>query len=317
MAGVWRQPQDTWTAYWRTGQTTSLAEGAEPSEALDQHWREFFSELPQGARILDLGAGNGAVTRLAQIVANDQGAAFEITGVDAADVGGRARTQRDAAAPFLAGGVHIEALPYRASSFDAVTSQFGFEYACELDAVRELARVLKPGGKMRLILHARDGAIFAAVSQRLNRLRRITIKSGLIEAILYGAAARTASDKDGEALADMTIASQSDGLTSLLQDAPPKDSALFYTRGLINLWTNRDRYAPAHLFASVSDASDRINAHRERLSAMIETAHSPESLRVLQRLLTYSGVAASPPRAVIDRNSAQIAWLMDGARHSA
>lgn len=314
MVGLWRQAQDPWTPYWRDGRVASLAEGAAPSRALDPYWLEFFAELPPQSSILDLATGNGAVTRLAELVAKGRGVIFDIIGIDAAHVGKRTQPQPDNASPFLAGGIRIEALPYRHASFDAVTSQFGFEYASEIDAAREVARVLRPAGKTRLILHARDGAIFAAISARLNRLRCITVKSGLVETILYGAAARVGDDNEGEALADMTIAGQRNLLASLPQNAPPEDSALFYARGLLDLWSNRERYVPTDLHTSISDASERIKAQEKRLSAMLEAAHSLESLNILGEALSYCGVAASLPRPVTDQDGAQIAWLLDGVR---
>lgn len=315
MAVSWNQSQDIWSAYWRPGQNASLTEGSHPSGALDGHWLEFFSRLPSRARILDLASGNGYVARLAQAAARDRGADFEITGVDSAQITALI-LKHETTAPFLAGGVRIEALPYRPASFDAITSQFGFEYACELDATRELARVLKPAGAVRLILHARDGAIFTATTMRLNRLRQLTIKSGLTDAIVYGAIARACADGDGEALADETLARQRESLTWLRHAPPPEDAALFYADGLIDLWTKRSRYSPAELSTSVSDACRRIHAQTERLNAMLGAAHSHDSLELLRKHLTYCGIATSPPRAALDRDGAQIAWLLDGTRDS-
>ena len=47
-------------------------------------WLAFFSQLPDGARVLDVGTGNGIVAFLARDAAKARGRNFHIEGIDAA-----------------------------------------------------------------------------------------------------------------------------------------------------------------------------------------------------------------------------------------
>lgn len=103
--------------------------------------------LAHGSRILDVGAGEGQIARLAIA-----GGASLVVGVDptrkqivqAAKRGGGVQYGRAVAA----------ALPFSNESFDAAIACLVFEHIDELDAsVAELARVLVPGGRFVLFLN--------------------------------------------------------------------------------------------------------------------------------------------------------------------
>jgi SAM-dependent methyltransferase len=96
------------------------------------------AHAPGGVRVLDLGAGNGWMARRLA-------GSFRVTAldVDAGDTGLGAL--RDVRVARVAGD--LEALPLRASSFDAVVAAASLHYAVDVRAVlAEAARVLRPGG---------------------------------------------------------------------------------------------------------------------------------------------------------------------------
>jgi demethylmenaquinone methyltransferase/2-methoxy-6-polyprenyl-1,4-benzoquinol methylase len=116
------------------------------SFGLDHRWRRRTREALQvgpGQRVLDLAAGTGVSTaELARSGATAIACDFSVGMLTA----GRNRRDRQAV-PFVAGdALH---LPFADASFDAVTISFGLRNVSGVErALRELARVTRPGGRL-------------------------------------------------------------------------------------------------------------------------------------------------------------------------
>jgi ubiquinone/menaquinone biosynthesis C-methylase UbiE len=138
--------------------------------ALFGPWAPLLVEraaLHAGERVLDVACGTGAVARLA---APQVGPAGHVAGLDLNP--GMLAQARAAAPP--AGAVidwregNASALPFDASTFDAVFCQLGFQYFPDRQqAAREMRRVLKPGGRLvalvwRALEHSPGFAALAA-----------------------------------------------------------------------------------------------------------------------------------------------------------
>lgn len=139
-----------WSRYWARGALHSCpnAFSGNYGEEIRALWVEFFAAQPSGARVLDIGTGNGAIALIARDVAHDSGCAFEIEAIDSAEI----IPERAAAAYGLAtqgivfrAGVDVESTGYPDAWFDAVSSQFALEYTRLGASLPELARVMKPG----------------------------------------------------------------------------------------------------------------------------------------------------------------------------
>jgi SAM-dependent methyltransferase len=116
-----------------------------PPEALD--WL-----LPPGATdALEIGAGTGLLTRLL---------AARIDHVTAVEPDDRMRAVLSASAP----GVDVragqaEALPADSSSYDVVLAASAWHWVDEERAVPEVARVLRPGGRLALVWNGPDRSV--------------------------------------------------------------------------------------------------------------------------------------------------------------
>jgi hypothetical protein len=77
-----------WDQYWRDGRLASCGgeAGANYQPAIAEGWRRFFGSMANGARVLDICTGNGAVARLAAEVASARNARVTIDAVDAAEL---------------------------------------------------------------------------------------------------------------------------------------------------------------------------------------------------------------------------------------
>ena len=101
----------------------------------EAHTRRMLelAELPQGTRILDMGAGAGETLRILRALG------FDAVGIDLAP-----------RAPEVLQGDFLAA-PFPNGSFDAVLSQCAFFVSGDVPgALREANRLLKPGGKLLL-----------------------------------------------------------------------------------------------------------------------------------------------------------------------
>ena len=141
---------------------------------LSEHWREFARSLPHSSQLLDLGTGLGHVL---DEIARER-ADVRLVGVDSA-TSVRANDPRIR----IESPVMMEQLPFGAGEFDAVCSQFGFEYSDTSATAREIARVLRPGGKIAMLVHHRDSAIVVQSRTRRAALEWVVERSGMFEQV--------------------------------------------------------------------------------------------------------------------------------------
>jgi demethylmenaquinone methyltransferase/2-methoxy-6-polyprenyl-1,4-benzoquinol methylase len=110
---------------------------------------ELSQALPQGAQVLDIACGTGdlALTLFELLEARVVGADFCRPMLEIAT--GKAASLK-ASIPFIE--ADALALPFRDGSFDAVTIAFGLRNLGSVeDGLRELSRVLRPGGKAAIL----------------------------------------------------------------------------------------------------------------------------------------------------------------------
>ncbi|MCB1694287.1 MAG: class I SAM-dependent methyltransferase, partial [Pseudomonadales bacterium] len=163
----------SWEAYWRgAGESNAGDVGGVNQPAVDAFWLGHLPDaLPaarQQPRILDIATGNGAM--IAKILASMAGRDPQI---ECVDVSPSAIDAVSARFPFVSGKVgDVSRLPYDDGAFDLVVSQFGLEYAGE-NAFREAARVVAPGGRLALVVHIQEGAVYRECRDNLDALQRL------------------------------------------------------------------------------------------------------------------------------------------------
>lgn len=192
------QDAAAWSDFWARN-SASGANGCLPERwaaienAQKQAWHGFIADLPEGARVLDLATGDGRVLRWMREVRPD----LVLEGIDLAPELPPAPEGTN-----IQGGVEMESLPFDDSSFDAVVSQFGFEYGDTSATAAEIVRVLKPGGVAGLMVHRGDGPILEH-----NRKRQAEIDWVLGEVDVAGAVKRALNTEEaGPAVAAQVAA---------------------------------------------------------------------------------------------------------------
>lgn len=139
--------------------------------ALFQAWTDRVidaAQLQAGQRVLDVACGTGVLSRVA---ADRVGTDGSVTGLD---INAEMLAVAARKAPHLDWRQgQAEALPFEDGTFDAVVSQFGLMFFDDRGAaVREMRRVLRPGGRLAVAvwdsLESSPGyAAMAALLQRL------------------------------------------------------------------------------------------------------------------------------------------------------
>jgi SAM-dependent methyltransferase len=134
---------ERYAEWWIEGFT----EGADP-EYTEQILPMAAEELAGSRRILDIGCGEGQLTRLA---ARLDGVELAV-GIDPTWNQIRVARERGGATGFVRAGA--DGLPFPDASFDAAVACLVFEHIDAVDeAIAEIARVLRPGGRFCFFLN--------------------------------------------------------------------------------------------------------------------------------------------------------------------
>ena len=137
MSELWEQNADWWQENFTGGVDIEYVEQILPlaRQLLGGH-----------RRVLDVGAGEGQVARLLQA------AGCEVVGIDPSRAQLRTAVDRSGDEVFCLGAA--AALPFIDAAFDGVVACLVFEHIDAMDeAVAEIARVLRPGGRFALFLN--------------------------------------------------------------------------------------------------------------------------------------------------------------------
>lgn len=158
---------------------TTLEDARGPAEIYDAHFvPALFAQwgpvvtaeagVQKGDRVLDVACGTGALTLSAAEIAGPSGS---VVGLDANPEMLAVARRKPVQIEWLEG--RAEALPLPDGSFNAVVSQFGFMFFEDKPkALREMVRVLKPGGRLAVAVcgAVENSPAYGAFALLLDRL---------------------------------------------------------------------------------------------------------------------------------------------------
>ncbi|HEV2078391.1 MAG TPA: class I SAM-dependent methyltransferase [Allosphingosinicella sp.] len=294
--------KEAWASFWADpGSSNSGCLPAGPhADGVQRHkWRAFAERLPKGARVLDLGSGNGIVLQWLRRSRPD----LKLVGVDSSP------TLPEAPAGItLKSGVEIEVLPFPAGSFNAAVSQFGLEYSDTAAAARELARVLRLGAAVQFVVHHRQSEIV-----RHNLLRR--------EALLWAAA------PDGYLMKARALA-KARAMAPLptpesFRQAPQEARRLYPRQGvaaefvaaILQVLELGRQAPPNRTLQQLSSLESRAAHEIARITALDRAARDTAQIGLLVDQLGKAGFGIDVPQIVRDAGAPQpFAWLLTGSR---
>lgn len=288
-----------WDHYWGLGFQDSCFSGGKPLDTAPV-WAPFFESLAPGARVLDLASGAGAVPRQALLVRGD----LNITGADFA-----AEIKPIEGVTFLK-GVSIERLPLPDASFDAVTSQFGFEYATREAATPEAARILAAGGRLRLLVHAREGDAVRDLAGRLARGQAVLAPNGFADVLKQWAVAAAAGQ--APTVSDDDVAAAFDAGSRLEHDTA--------TRRVLSVlkdaYTMRRRFGAAYVLEKTTALIDELAHYCARVDEMQRAALTESDARAASGAFSQLGLQMEAVLPMKDATGALMGWILSGRRHS-
>lgn len=287
-----------WADFWAAefgGHGGCLAgAGDELGAAQALAWRELANELPKGSRVLDLGTGDGVVLHQIAKFRPD----LKLTGIDSAPSlpaqKGKIRLQP---------GIAMEQLPFAADSFEAIVSQFGYEYGPTAMAAREVGRVLKAGGRFRFLVHHRAGPIV-----RHNRARASALRWAVVESGQFAKARSLAESRRLLTLA--TPPAFNAAVTDAAQRFPGQSVAAEVMQALVQSLDPR-RGAEGSL-AAISEIERKARGELLRLEALADAARDEDGARAILNELSEAGLKTDEPRTIANRSGEPFAWILSG-----
>jgi SAM-dependent methyltransferase len=281
-------------------------DGAERSNYDDRvaaGWRAFFQSLPSGSRILDLCTGNGAVAVIAAESSAIHAKGFAITGVDLADIDPRRFVHRlgvVARDVTFVPRTSVERLPLADESFDAAVSQYGIEYSNVDKSLAEAVRVLSPGGRLRLFMHAKEGTVAASTKRAIADADFLLERAKICDkaaACFRTVHAVEAGDECAEAVAKAdrcfdAFKSALGAVAHYLRKAEDEAMVRNATSVLLHTYEHRRQFPPEVLAAKALELKEEILAHRSRQRQLVSAAVNANRLAQMTVTLDKLGMEA-------------------------
>jgi SAM-dependent methyltransferase len=293
--------RSAWDRFWTYDRLASFGTGSGAGnygEPIAAGWRAFFAALPADSRVLDIATGNGAIA----LMAVEAGDRLKVTGADLAAVRPASfvtRNRRELETVRFLANTPAEELPLEDSSFDAVVSQYGIEYSDLTRSVPEAVRVLAPGGRLRIAVHAAEGSVATDTRRAiedadflLDTIDLTDRASACFSAILDVERGRAAG-AFAQTAAQARYAAFRDGLKAVAERASTAADVDMLTavhRSLTDLFQERQAHDEAALQSRIDDLRTEVEAHRERERALLAAALSAEQMAALADRLSSLGL---------------------------
>ncbi len=177
---------DAWSRYWASGAPHSCVGtyGQRYGGSIGEFWKQVFSSVRSGERILDIATGNGALPRLFLDHGPRHGAqcdAIDVATIAPAWLSDRAVSGNSRLR--FHGGVDAARLPFEKNTFDWVCSQYGIEYSDLSLAIPEVCRVAKIGGRVAIMAHHAQSRPVALARIEVGHLEWLLSQSGFLHTV--------------------------------------------------------------------------------------------------------------------------------------
>ncbi|RBP53293.1 class I SAM-dependent methyltransferase [Arenicella xantha] len=300
------QEQNPWSLYWSADRLHSCVAQATDQDqtVLNELWRSFAQSLDSGAKVLDLATGNGAVASAMLAVRSD----LDIDAVDKASIDPTSYLsgQENLAAVRFHADTDLFEMPFELSTFDAITSQFGIEYAGFSEASSTVLSLLKPGGRFRYVVHHSQSDIIASSRVKVTELEQLTQVNGLLDTLIKVLRRET----DFNELEQL-------GAAYLEQDIVRTEAVSGQVFLGIEKIASGLQLRPKESIELGVAMNLRVRSELSRLQQLLAAGRSEDEMLAWQQgLLSDAGISASFEPIVIDRQESLylLGWLVSGQK---
>lgn len=321
-----------WSRYWASGHLHSCpgAFAGNYDDELRSFWLDFFGALGDGARVLDIGTGNGAIAFLARDAADAAGRKFHIEAIDAARIHPEEAAGRlgiPTAGVLFRGETSSESTGYPDASFDAVSSQYAIEYSEVDETLAELARILSPGGRSAFVMHHAGSEALATARLELKAfdylrhqaplvleakqlLRRLGAARGRRELAALAAdgdSRRRRKEVEKQLRRVLACARAPSRGASFLEGIAAQVAAAVQEIGTKGVGPAGRRLAALE---------EEMAAHRERLRSIVRAARDRAGIEAFCEQLAAAGFAGEAPGELRRRGNDLLGWTLTATRRS-
>jgi SAM-dependent methyltransferase len=300
-----------WDQYWHDGRLASCGGegGTNYQPAIAEGWRRFFDTLEEGARILDVCSGNGAVARLAADAAKQRNLNVTIDAVDSAEIRPGGFGSTGATIRFLP-RIQAENLPFPDAAFDVIVGQYAIEYTDVERTLAELRRVSRPLAAIRFVTHAAGSVVVQGAKEQIDDADRL-LETGIFEAaeaLARSTAGHPYPVNINDARANFRHALQS--LEIAARNA--LDLRMYQNAGnvIVHAIQQQPRVGPGPVLDKIRETALAIRAHHARLTAMRHAAldeMQAESLATMAERLWERKFELAP---LLRSDGATFGWVL-------
>jgi ubiquinone/menaquinone biosynthesis C-methylase UbiE len=312
-----------WETYYRGGMLATGPAGADGLYDLEVRaaWEAFFGTLPQQARLLDIGTGNGVLPLIALEVAARREADWQIDATDLAQIDPLRFVvdgERRFAGVRFHRGVASEKLPFQDCSFDAVSGHYALEYSDTALSLPQLHRVLKAGGEAQFVLHHTDSRLLQSARRSLQECNlvlkqtRVYRKLHRLVSLEQAPSAGLQAARDELVLAIRTLKqalgeTQSSGagsghILAVALDASQK------------LLEARQSLRPAAVGLEVDRAEEEMRSSARRLNDLVGHAVDEEALDRIEQQAQAAGFSLIERQPLHHNGDNLVGWLLNMRR---
>jgi ubiquinone/menaquinone biosynthesis C-methylase UbiE len=311
-----------WDAYWTSERLYSFGadQDAAYAQTLDRYWSSIVRRLAAGAAVLDVACGNGAVGQIMVRTAQALGGSLIITGIDEAAIDPPRYLPQHAE---VLKGIEfrprtmMEALPFEDGKFDAVVSQYGFEFGNLPKALSEAARVLKVGGLLTfLALPAHASAVQSArktVKQARYLLRDATLFNEafrIIQAFHEG----HPETREGKIREDLEVFNRQVEKTVERFDASESDVVFAIIMGLNQVFVDRKTKGGEEQLMAIETVRTGLAQYAARAQATTKAALNDNNLEAVKRAIASVGFKLNETRSLMVARGGTVAWQLTAER---
>ena len=297
-----------WSVYWEKGSiTTFLGRFNDNYDGeVQQFWHKIFAGLAQGAQIVDLATGNGALALLARQYAHRNGVDYGVTGVDYAAIdplrqfADQPAYRRHLRRIRFLPKTRIEQTGLPGASYDLVMSQFGVEYGDPDGTANEIIRLVRPdGGRFAALMHHESSAI---VKQARDGIRQVVLceKSGVTRLVtnilerlerLAGTGRKPDADRQSETLRAQLNEALGKLDAAAKQFADPNQIAFYVNQSMAPFNSRHAGMTTADKKHGVAVVADETRAYKQRMRDLVSAACDDERIDAFTRRLSQAGFA--------------------------